>query len=179
MRPDVAVVDVELFRRSWYFPQLRRTYPDLLEPIDAEVAAFLEQLRLFEARRPYDPRLIEERYRAVIAGIFEAHRLTRPVFHTPEVEQGFYGDWFGVPEALAVRMVSDPGQSPAAEPVDPEAWAAQARYVDEEVRRLAWMFPIDLARARVRFLQQIGRPQEAERWQHVLERFQGIEIGER
>jgi hypothetical protein len=179
LRRDVTVVDTELLRRSWYFPQLRRTDPALLEPIEGKVSAFLEQLRLFEARSDYDPREIEERYRAVISGIFEAHRESRPIFHTPDVEQTFYGDWSGIPEALAVRMVRDPITSPAAEPCDLDRWAQVARFANEDVRRIAWLLPIDLARSRIRFLHQFEREEEAERWQTALTGLQAIEIGER
>lgn len=178
-RPDVAVIDPELFRRSWYFPQLRRTYPGLLDPIEERIEQFLVQLRLFEARRPYDRRLIEDGYRRVISGLFEAHRTNRPFFHTPEVDQSFYGDWFGVPEALAMRMVSNPAYAPIVDPLDPQPWIDQARHVNEEVRRFAWMFPIDLARARIRFLEQVGRHDEAAVWRNALDLLSRIEPGVR
>jgi hypothetical protein len=177
-RPDVAVIDPELFRRSWYFPQLRRTYPGLLDPIEEEIEQFLTQLRLFEARRPYDPVLIEKGYRGVISGLFEAHRTRRPFFHTPEVDQSFYGDWFGVPEAMSMRMVSNPAYAPRVEPLDPEPWIDQARHLNEEVRRTAWLFPIDLARARIRFLEQIGRTDEASIWREALAGFQRVDPNE-
>jgi hypothetical protein len=168
-RGDVTIVDTELLRRSWYYPQLRRADPGLLAPVEDRVAAFLEQLRLFEAGRPYDPRLIEERYRGVIAGIFEAHAGARPIFHTPEVEAGFYRGWAGVPEAQAIRIVRDPAQAPACEPLDAGRWAAQMRYAGEPVRRQALGFLVDLARARARFLQAAGRGEESQGWQRSAE----------
>lgn len=171
-RTDVTVVDTELLRRSWYFPQLRRTDPRLLAPIEDRVSAFLEDLRLFEARRPYDPRRIEERYRSLIAGIFTAHRMARPIFHTPDVEPLFYGDWTGIPEALAVRMVPDPRAAPVAEPLDPAPWVAQVRFLRDPVCVQAWGFPIELARDRIRFLRDFGRMDEAARWQQSVSRFE-------
>jgi hypothetical protein len=173
-RPDVTVVDTELLRRSWYYPQLRRTDPRLLAPIEDRVSAFLEDLRLFEAQRPYDPRRIEERYRALIAGIFTAHRTERPVFHTPDVEPLFYGDWTGIPEALAVRMVSDPRAAPAVEPLDPTPWEAQVRFLRDPVCVQAWGFPIELAHDRIRFLRDFGRMEEAARWQQSVARFEAV-----
>lgn len=178
LRPDVTVVDPELLRRSWYFPQLRRADPTLLAPIEDRVEPFLEDLRRFEAGEPYDPARIEQRYRALIAGIFEAHRSTRPVLHTPDVESSFYGTWFGVPEALVVRMVEDPQQAPPAEPLDPDQWRTQGRHAAEAVRRNAWSFPIQLGRSRIRFLDAIGRTEEADRWRSAVERLEAIPLPE-
>lgn len=171
-RTDVTVVDTELLRRSWYFPQLRRTDPRLLAPIEDRVSAFLEDLRLFEERRPYDPRRIEERYRALISGIFTAHRMDRPIFHTPEVEASFYGDWTGIPEALAVRMVPDPRMAPPVVPLDPAPWEAQARFARDPVCRQAWGFPIELAHNRIRYLHDFDRGDEAARWQESVGRLE-------
>jgi hypothetical protein len=176
LRPDVTVVDTELFRRSWYFPQLRRTDPTLLAPIEDRVTLFLEQLRLFERGEAYDPQKIESRFRGVIAGVFEAHRQTRPVYHTPEIEPAFYGGWYGIPEALAVRMVVDPRLAPEAEPLKPESWAGQAGYLREAVRQRAWAFPIELARSRIAFLEQLGRTEEALRWRAALDDFEAIPV---
>jgi hypothetical protein len=173
-RLDVIVVDPELLRRSWYYAELRRADPALLAPIEDRVTAFMEQLRLFEANRPYDPILIEERYRDVIRGIFEAHRAERPIFHTPDVDPIFYGDWYGVPEALAVRMVRHPAEAPMAVPCDPAVWLSQARYANEPVRRVAWSFLIELGAARIRFLEGMGRAEEAAEWRNAIASFQSI-----
>ncbi len=173
-RRDVTIVDPELLRRSWYFQQLRRADPTLLAPIEDRVALFLEDLRLFEEGLPYDASRIEERYRALIAGIFEAHRDRRPVYHTPEVETHFYGGWFGIPEALAIRMVEDPSRAPPAEPLEPDAWRAQARFAGEPVRRNAWSFPLQLGRARLRFLDAAGRDAEAKRWREAVSELERI-----
>jgi hypothetical protein len=175
-RTDVTVVDTELLRRSWYFPQLRRTDPRLLAPVEDRVTPFLEDLRLFEEHRPYDPRKIEEHYRSLISGIFVAHRMDRPIFHTPEIEPTFYGDWVGVPEAQVVHLVPDPRMAPPAAPLDPAPWAAQARFVREPIRRQAWEFPIDLARSRIRFLRMFDRTDEAAYWEGTLRRFEAIRL---
>jgi hypothetical protein len=177
-RTDVTVIDTELLRRSWYFPQLRRLDPRLLAPIEDRVAAFLSDLRLFEQHRPYDPRRIEERYRSLISGIFTAHRMDRPVFHTPDVEPIFYGSWAGVPEAMVLRMVPDPRMAPPVAPLDPAPWAAQARYVRDRVCRQAWGFPIDLAQSRIRYLQMYDRTDEAARWEAALVRLAAIPLPE-
>lgn len=175
-RPDVTVVDTELLRRSWYFQELRRIDPSLLAPIEARVTPFLEDLRLFEAEEPYDPRRIEEHYRGVITGIFEAHRGERPVFYTPDVEPTFYPGWYGIPEALDVRIALDPSGAPETPPLDPGQWAAQARYVSEPVRRDAWAFPIQLGRSRVQFLERFGREREARAWSEAVAGLEAVPL---
>lgn len=175
-RRDVTIVDTELLRRIWYFDVLRRADPTLLAPIEDRVSAFLGDLRLFEAGRPYDPQSIEEHYRAVIAGIFEAHHAARPVFATPDAEQTFYPGRAGIPEALFVRIVDDPSKAPPASPVDPSVWIAHLRYVDESVRRDAWAFPIEMGRSRIRFLHDFGREEEARAWQDAVNRLQAVTL---
>lgn len=178
-RTDVTIVDPELLRRTWYYPQLRRADPALLAPVEAEVERFLRQLRLFEAGKPYDPREIEAAYRAVIAGIFRAHRATRPIYYTPDVEPTFHQGWLGVPEALVVHVLERPEAAPVVAPIDPAAWAAQARFVREPVRVNAWSFPINLAEARLRFLDDTGRREEMMRWRRALDGLRAIRLPER
>ncbi len=177
IRPDLTVVDVELLRRSWYFPQLRRTDPELLAPIEDRVHLFLELLERFEANEPYDAGQIEQRYRSVISGLFEAHRLDRPIFHTPEVDP-FYRGWVGVPETQTIRIIDEAATAPAVEPPDLAVWREQARYVDEPVRRTAWGFLAELGRSRIAFLDNVGRTEEAARWRSWLGQFRRISLGE-
>ena len=47
-RPDVAVVDKELLRRSWYYGQINRQHPRLLEGVNTEVNMFEDALKPFE-----------------------------------------------------------------------------------------------------------------------------------
>ncbi len=72
-REDVAVVDKELLRRSWYYPQLAARYPWLIGGSSAEVESFLAELAKFEHERPYDPAVIQGRYRG------DDQELHRPV----------------------------------------------------------------------------------------------------
>lgn len=86
-RRDVAIVDKELLRRSWYFDQLRSGYPVLLEDVEPEVESFLEALAPFERGKRYDARLLEARYRNLIARLIEANMTRGDVFIAPELVQ--------------------------------------------------------------------------------------------
>ena len=65
-RSDVAVVDKELLRRSWYYNQLERNYPAVIKNIKNDVLDFLIALRPFERSENFDPNLLEKNYRNVM-----------------------------------------------------------------------------------------------------------------
>jgi hypothetical protein len=87
-RDDVAVVDKELLRRSWYFDHLRVLYPEVVQEIEPEVQRFVEAVIPFECNQRYDPTLLERRYRSVITRLIETGVETREVFLGPELVDG-------------------------------------------------------------------------------------------
>ncbi len=106
-RPDVAVVDKELLRRSWYFVELGHRYPWLIESSRAEVDAFLRELYKFEHDLPYDSRIIEASYVSMIRSFIVKSIQSRPVYVTAEIENEFTGGLQRVPEGLAQRVYAD------------------------------------------------------------------------
>lgn len=92
-RRDVAAVDVQLLRRSWYFDHLRRDFPDLMGRARAEVDAFLEDLLAWES----DPDLyqrngalnqrINTRYHDMIFALIDRRLDLAQVYMTREVAQ--------------------------------------------------------------------------------------------
>ena len=109
-RTDIAVIDKELLRRSWYFRVLEFRYPWLIEGSRAEVDAFLKELDKFEHDLPYAPQVIEARYTAMIMSFIEKSMVTRPVYVTGEVEPRYTGGLARVPEGLAFRLVAGGGE---------------------------------------------------------------------
>jgi len=107
VRSDVAVVDKELLRRSWYLVSLERRYPWLIEESKAELEAFRRELYKFEHDIPYDPRVIESRYVEMILGFIREGLRSRPVYVTSEIEQEFTQGLQRVPEGLAYRLYAD------------------------------------------------------------------------
>lgn len=104
VRPDLAVLDKELFRRSWYFEQLRRNHPDIHASVRGEIEAFLVHLGRFERGEAYDPAAIEDAFNAVVNGIIDRAYATRPVYVTIEMEQQFASGYVRVPVGLAFRL---------------------------------------------------------------------------
>ncbi|MBR9974080.1 MAG: DUF2723 domain-containing protein [Bacteroidetes bacterium] len=103
-RPDIVVLDKELFRRSWYFEQLRSNHPDIHASVRAEIETFLVHLRRFERGEPYDPAAIEDAFNAVVNGIVDRAYATRPVYVTIELEKQFAPGYVRVPAGLAFRL---------------------------------------------------------------------------
>jgi tetratricopeptide (TPR) repeat protein len=113
MRPDVAVMDTELLRRSWYYLYLQEQYPRLMAASQAEVADFLAQLYLFEHGQPYEPAVIQGRYIGMInAFIARSLAAGRPVYLTMNMEPGIGQDTTWAPEGLAFRLYPDTAYHP-------------------------------------------------------------------
>jgi hypothetical protein len=107
IRPDVVVIDKELLRRSWYLKQLECRYPWLIAQSKVEVEAFLNELYKFEHDMPYNPRVIEYRYTAMIKGFIEKNVSSRPVYVTQEIEPQYTGDFQRVPSGIAFKLYPD------------------------------------------------------------------------
>lgn len=104
VRPDVVVLDKELFRRSWYFIHLERQVPWLIERSKDKVDAFLGELHKFEHDLPYNPQVIESRFVGMINDFIEKTMKDRPVYVGPEVEVEFGSKHTRVPEGLLFRL---------------------------------------------------------------------------
>lgn len=171
-RPDVAVVDPELLRRSWYFTQLDRWDPHLLDPARPVVEKFLVDLRRFEAGESYDNAAIESHYRELIRLLALAHRPQRPTALTPDIDARFATTAPPVPEGLVLVLRDRPETSPVLAPPDVEGLlAAGYRPADRIHRSIAEQWQIML-RNRIRFLELFGRTDELAQWRAALERLE-------
>ncbi|MCZ6701853.1 MAG: DUF2723 domain-containing protein, partial [Ignavibacteria bacterium] len=72
-RKDVAIVDKEILRRSWYYDQLSRNYPYLLKEMQDDVKNFKEALVPFERSEDYNSNLLENLYRRVMTKLVVAN----------------------------------------------------------------------------------------------------------
>ncbi len=105
-RPDIAVIDKELLRRSWYYGELESRYPWLIRASRAEVDAFLRELYKFEHDIPYAPEMIEGRYAAMIRSFIAKSMAAHPVYVTGEIEPQYTSGFRRVPSGLAFRLFS-------------------------------------------------------------------------
>jgi tetratricopeptide (TPR) repeat protein len=112
-RPDVIVLDKELFRRSWYLEQLRNNYPRLTALVADEMARFEKELVKFENDLPYNAAVIEGAFNGLINAIIEKSYVERPVYLTIEMEEQFAPGFERVPEGLAFRLYRPQDVPPA------------------------------------------------------------------
>lgn len=84
-KPEIAIVDKELLRRSWYYVQLERNYPGLLKDIKTEVNLFLDALKPFERKEKYNAALLENLYRRIISNLISTNYDKREIYIGPEI----------------------------------------------------------------------------------------------
>ena len=107
IRPDVVLIEQELLRRSWYYPQLRRQYPWLLEDSEKEVNEFLIELEKFETGKRYSSVTIQKKFINMINSFFTKNIDSRPLYITYEVESEIGSGFKQIPEGLAYRLFKD------------------------------------------------------------------------
>jgi hypothetical protein len=112
-RRDIIVIDKELLRRSWYFKQLLKLYPEIIKKSIPEIEAFLLELYKFEHELPYSFEIIEQRYSEVIKSIIEKNIDSRPIYVTAEIEPQYLAGYEKVPTGLCFRLTK-PGKEIAA-----------------------------------------------------------------
>jgi len=85
-RKDIAVIDKELLRRSWYYSQLEHNYPHIMTSIGKEAEQFRKAVAPFEAGETYDTRTLEFWYREVFTQLIEkGFQSGRTVYIAPEL----------------------------------------------------------------------------------------------
>lgn len=104
-RPDVIIIDEELLKnRTWYFIQLEREHPEILEGSEEKASAFLSELNKFEKGEPFDFATINRRWEDLLADLVVKSFSRHPVYVDPRIVDGFSKDFETVPEGLLVRV---------------------------------------------------------------------------
>jgi hypothetical protein len=123
-RKDVAVIDKELLRRSWYFDQLNRNYPYLFENMQDDVTRFREALLPFERSESFNANLLESLYRKLMTDLVANNIDEKDYYIAPEVFEGEMqrGEFVLppgynlVPDVLLFKVVKDNDYIPANDP---------------------------------------------------------------
>jgi tetratricopeptide (TPR) repeat protein len=112
LRPDVAIIEVQLLKRSWYITQLQKNYKELMEKSRDEVAAYAQELYKFEHGLPYDPQVIQQRYMEMLNSFIRGNIGVRPVYVTCEIEKEIGAGYVRVPEGLVFRLSEERRYAP-------------------------------------------------------------------
>ena len=123
-RKDVAIVDKELMRRSWYYNQLKTNYPSILVGLNDDINSFLSALKPFERGEEYNPNLIEMHYRKLMTDLTAENAEKRNFYLAPELfenemQRGEYTLPEGynlVPDLFLFKVVKGKNYIPAADP---------------------------------------------------------------
>ncbi len=123
-RKDVTVIDKELLRRSWYYLQLERDFPEVMKNLNPETSAFLNAVKLFERGDDFDPHVIEQCYRNFMTELVAKNITGKSFYVGPEMVQnemqrGEFSLPQGyqvVPDLLLFKVVKGNEYVPAADP---------------------------------------------------------------
>jgi hypothetical protein len=123
-RKDVAVIDKELLRRSWYYKQLETSYPDVLSGIKPDIDLFLNALRPFERSEQYNANLLETLFRRIMTGLVSSNINKRDFYIAPEIVEGemqrgefsLPAGYSLIPDLFLYKVVDGKAYVPAADP---------------------------------------------------------------
>lgn len=72
-RNDVVFIDQELMRRSWYVVWLRDRFPEITSPARDQIDRFLDAVRPFEDRQPYDEAGLQFAFEGMINALIDSN----------------------------------------------------------------------------------------------------------
>jgi hypothetical protein len=124
LRNDIVVIDKELLRRSWYFNQLKRSYPMLFSGLENEVNMFLDALKPFERSENYNSQLLESLYKQIMTklvttNIDKYHLYLAPEMVDNEMQKGEFilpEGYYLVPEFFLFKVVRTKDYVPLGDP---------------------------------------------------------------
>ncbi|MBN1301552.1 MAG: DUF2723 domain-containing protein [Melioribacteraceae bacterium] len=102
-RNDVAVVDKELLRRSWYYKQLENIYPGIFDGYEDDVKSFLEAVKPFEGGQNFDPAKLENFYQKIMTSMVYHNSNKKTVYLAPElVDNEMRNGTFKLPSGFSI-----------------------------------------------------------------------------
>ncbi len=110
VRRDIAMIEVQLLRRSWYLTQLDVNHPGIMHRSREARELFSRELEKFENNRPYDPAVIQSRYMGLIASFIRENIDDRPVYLTCEQEPEIGAGLERIPVGMVFRLLP-PGKA--------------------------------------------------------------------
>lgn len=124
IRTDIAVIDKELLRRSWYYNQIERIHPEIIAEQKKNIKGFLDALKPFERDEAFDANLLENFYRSIMTGLVADNIGKRDFYLGPEIidnemRQGQFAlpeGYTAVPHLFLFKVVKGNDYVPAPDP---------------------------------------------------------------
>jgi hypothetical protein len=144
-RRDAIIIDKELLRRSWYFNQLDRNYPNLLSGFKNKVKMFIDALKPFERSENYNAQLLESLYRQIMIKLISTNIDKYNIYLAPEMvenemQKGEFTlppDYYLVPDLFLFKVVKTKEYIPAKEPIlniqIPERRNYYVNFIEEKI----------------------------------------------
>ncbi|MAE71730.1 MAG: hypothetical protein CME06_14835 [Gemmatimonadetes bacterium] len=104
VRRDVALIDKELLRRSWYYDYLAAAAPEMHKAVESDVRAFLRAVAPFEAGEPFDPPRLQRHFVAICRGLLSGGPRGRPGYALLDNQEEILQGSTILPGALAWRV---------------------------------------------------------------------------
>ena len=142
-RTDVAVVDKEILRRSWYYDELDHDYPYLLKNMRDDVNNFKEALVPFERSENFNSNLLESLYRKLMTDLVANNVTGRDFYIAPELyevemqkhEFTLPEGYSLVPDLLLFKVVKGNEYVPAADPDFKIRFGENSNYYTDMIKR--------------------------------------------
>lgn len=123
-RKDVAVVDKELLRRSWYYNQIETDHPDIISGMKNDITLFKNALVPFERSENFNSNLLETLYRKEMTDLVATNIDKRNFYFSPEIAENELRNgqfvlpegYTFVPDLFLYKVVKTNGYVPAADP---------------------------------------------------------------
>lgn len=104
-RNDLTIIDKSLLQdRSWYFDELRRQAPWLMERVDGRAHAFLTELRKFEHNEAFDFRTIQACWLGLLADIVAKSMPDHAVYIDARIDREFPSGYRRIPTGFFLRL---------------------------------------------------------------------------
>jgi hypothetical protein len=104
-RRDITIIDKSLLQnRSWYFMQLQRQFPELMERIRPNANLFLEELDKFEHDIPFNFNIIQACWQNLLSEIVEKSLPDHPVYIDARIDREFSPAYCRTPAGLFLRL---------------------------------------------------------------------------
>jgi hypothetical protein len=173
-RKDVAVVDKELLRRTWYFDQLNRNYPFLFGELEDVVSKFKTALLPFERSENFNAKLLESLYRRLMTGLVATNIDERDFYVAPELYQnemqrGEFNLPQGyklVPDNLLFKVVKGDEYVPASDPDFQIRFSDKKNYYLEQIENFTGLMLLN----RVNYELQHGKVERAKVYMQKLKK---------
>jgi hypothetical protein len=106
-RRDITIIDKSLLQnRTWYFMQLQRRSPELMERIKPSADLFLGELNKFERDLPFDFRTIQSYWQNLLSDIIEKSLPDHPVYIDVRIDREFSSSYYRTPAGLFLRLTA-------------------------------------------------------------------------